>query len=163
MKIADVVDAKGPGRHCLCAGDGRCQPVSWLCLVDQSNEIFCEQLGTTSGQQKLDGPQVSLSLRVLSRRLIADSVSVAHLAAQIGCTDAGCTARQAECPGYLAVVVNSRPYFFSIVHTSVSAAFRLKTGARGLLRGSSGDVNVVESVMPIRLMRGGADPVKSKK
>src|SRR6185369_9275863 len=41
----------------------------------------------------------------------------------------------------LLLLVNSRPYFFSIVHTSVSAAFRLKTGARGWLRGSSGDLS----------------------
>lgn len=62
----------------------------------------------------------------------------------------------------LLLLVNSRPYLFSIVHTSVSAAFRLKTGVRGWLRGSSGDVNVDGSVLPMRLMRGGADPVKSR-
>ena len=32
----------------------------------------------------------------------------------------------------LLLLVNSRPYLLSIVHTSVSAAFRLKTGGTGL-------------------------------
>lgn len=59
----------------------------------------------------------------------------------------------------LLLLVNSRPYVFSIVLTSVSAAFRRKTGARGWLRGSRGGLNVERSVMPTRLTRGGAHPV----